>query len=106
MSLPAITAVLRGSRFLYFFIQPMWRHPGMKCSFWLGGIKQKKHEKTWNFWALNSYYKRSNWKIWLAERFSKALSFEIKEIHATESYRNGVKLNCVDMTPLWFYGKS
>ena len=29
------------------------------------------------FWLLKSYYKRSNWKIWLAERFSEALTSKL-----------------------------
>ena len=36
------------------------------------GGKQKKHEKNMKFWPLNSYYKRSDSKVWLAERFSEA----------------------------------
>ena len=50
------------------------------------------------FWPLNSYYKRSDSKVWLAEDFLKLkkLSFEIKKkIHVAEAYRNGVKLNYV-----------
>ena len=58
------------------------------------------------FWPLNSYYKRSDWKIWLAERYSEALTSKLwnkKKIHAAEAYRNGAKLNYVH--PLWFYQK-
>ena len=51
------------------------------------------------FWPLNFYYKRSGWKIWLAEKFSEALTSKPwnkqKKIHAAEVYRNGVKLNYV-----------
>ena len=58
------------------------------------------------FWPWNSSYKRSDWKIWLAERFSEALTSKIwnKKIHAAKAYRNGAKLNYVH--PLWLYQKS
>ena len=59
------------------------------------------------FWPLNPYYKRSDWKTWLAEKFSEALTSKLwkkKKIHAAEAYRNGVKLNHIH--PLWFYQKS
>ena len=29
------------------------------------------------FWPLNPYYKRSDWKTWLAERFSEALTSKL-----------------------------
>ena len=50
------------------------------------------------FWPLNSYYKRSIWKMWLAKSFSEALASKLwnkKKIHAAEAYRNEVKLNYV-----------
>ena len=57
-------------------------------------------------WPLNPYYKRSNWKTWLSERFSKALTSKLwnKKLHVAEGYRNGAKLNYVH--PLCFYKKS
>ena len=49
------------------------------------------------FWPLNPYYKRSDWKTWLAESFSEAptSSFKIKKIPAAEVCWNGAKLNYV-----------
>ena len=57
-------------------------------------------------WPLNPYYKRSNWKTWLSERFSKAVTSKLwnKKLHVAEAYRNGAKLNYVH--PLCFYKKS
>ena len=58
------------------------------------------------FWPLNPYYKRSDRKTWLSERFSEALTSKLwnKKIHAAEAYRDGAKLNYIQ--PLWFYQKS
>ena len=50
------------------------------------------------FWPSDSYYKRSDWKLWLSERFSEALnlSYEIKKkMHAAEGYKNGSKLKYI-----------
>ena len=62
------------------------------------------------FWALNPYYKRSNWPIEKPgnqKDFLKLyhLSFEIQKIYmlSAEAYRNE-KLNYTH--PLWFYEKS
>ena len=52
------------------------------------------------FWPLNPYYKRSNWKTWLSERFFETLTSKLwnnKKIHAAEAYRNGPKLNYVHL---------
>ena len=43
----------------------------------LGGLNRKNTRKNMKFWPLNSYYKRSDWKIWLAERFSEALTSKL-----------------------------
>ena len=57
------------------------------------------------FWALNLYYKQSNWKTWLSERFSEVLTSELwKKIHAAKAYRNRAKLNYTH--PLCFKQKS
>ena len=48
------------------------------------------------FWPLNPYCKRSNWKTWLSERFSEAVTSKLwnnKKIHPSKAYRNGAKLN-------------
>ena len=49
------------------------------------------------FCRLNPYYKGSDWKTWLSERFSEALTSKLwnKKKHAAEDYRNGVKSNYV-----------
>lgn len=50
-------------------------------------------------WCLNPYYNKFDWKTWLSESFSGALSFERKKKHATKSYRNWIsKLNYVQPT--------
>ena len=53
------------------------------------------------FWSLNPL-QEIQFKN-LSESFSEAL-FEIKEMHAAKTYRNGAKLNYIH--PLWFYQKS
>ena len=39
----------------------------------LRGQSRKKNRRNIKFWPLNSYYKRSDWKIGLSERYSEAL---------------------------------
>ena len=50
------------------------------------------------FWPLNPYYERSDWNIWLSERFSEALTSKLwnKEMHGAGAYTNRVKLNYVE----------
>ena len=75
----------------------------MKPPFWSlnfpapGGVKKKNRRKNMKFWPLNPYYKRSDWKTWLAESFSEAqhLSFKIKKKPNAKACRNGAKLNYV-----------
>ena len=42
-----------------------------------GSLNRKNMRKNMKFWPLNSYYKRCIWKIWLAERFTKALTSKL-----------------------------
>ena len=51
--------------------------------------------KNMKFWPLKSEYKRSNWKIWLAERFSEPLTSEFlnKKTHAAKAYKNEVEVH-------------
>ena len=71
---------LQGCRFLYFFSLCDVRKEAvfllLEYSL-LRGVKQKKHQKNVKFWPLNTYYKRSDWKTWLAERFSEALTSKL-----------------------------
>ena len=51
--------------------------------------------KNMKFWPLNPYYKRSDWKTWLAERFSEALTSKLwnkKNTCCQSLRRNGAKL--------------
>ena len=61
------------------------------------------------YWPLNSYYKRSDWEIWLAERFFEVLTSNLwnkKKIHTAEAYRNGVKLDYIHPPMVKFTGKN
>ena len=71
---------LRGCRFLFFFslcdvrneaVLMILEHSSLR------GVKEKKNEKNMKFWPLTSYYKRSNWKTWLSERSSEALTSKL-----------------------------
>ena len=77
---------LRRCRFLYFFslcdvrneaVFLLLEHSSPR------GVKQKKHVKNVKFWPLNPYYKRSNWKTKLAERYSEVVTSKLwnKKIH-------------------------
>ena len=71
---------LCGSRFLHFFSLCDVRNEAVFLLLELSSlreIKQKKTRKNMEFWHLNSYYKRSDWKIWLAERVSQALTSKL-----------------------------
>ena len=46
------------------------------------------------FWPLDPYYKRSDWKIWLAERFSEAVTSKLWN-KKKQVYRNGAELNYI-----------
>ena len=67
---------LHGYRFLYFFSLCDVKNKA-KRSFWSlnfpdpGGLNRKNTRKNMKFWPLNPYYKRSEWKTWLAESFSE-----------------------------------
>ena len=49
------------------------------------------------FWPLNPYYKRLNWKTYLAKIFSEALTSNLwnKKVHTAEAYRDGAKFNYI-----------
>ena len=93
---------LHGCRFLL-FLQPMWCQEQSSLSdsrkFSLRGVKQKKNDKNMKFRTLNLlYYKRSDWKTWLSERFSEALTGKLwnKKNKGYRAFRNGVKLNYIE----------
>ena len=72
------------------------------CSENIRGQTEKTRKKNnVKVWPLNPYYKRSDWKTWLAERFSEALTYKFgnKKIHTAEAYWNGVKLNYIHSPP-------
>ena len=74
-----------------FCISSAYVTSGMKQSFWFkniptsgeeggregGGLNRKTTRKNMKFWPLNSYYKRSDWKTWLADRFSEGLTSKL-----------------------------
>ena len=73
---------LHGCRLLYFFslydvknkaIFLIFDHSSFR------GVKQKKKKtrKNTKFWPSNPYYRRSDWKTWLSERFSEALTSKL-----------------------------
>ena len=67
---------------IFVFLQPMWRQEGSALSDSItlqpqGGLNKKNMRKNMKFWPLNFYYNRSNWKIWLPEKFSDALTSKL-----------------------------
>ena len=96
---------LSGCRFLYFFslsdvrnkvVFLLLEHSSLR------GLNRKNTQKTIKFWPLNPYYKRSDWKTELAERFSEVLTSKLwnkKNIHTAKAYWNRAKLNYIH--PLW-----
>ena len=66
---------------IFVFLHPMWFRNEMVFLILehssLRGLNKKNARKNMTFWPLNSYYKRSDWKTWLAERFSEALTFKL-----------------------------
>ena len=64
-----------GCRFLYFFSLCHIRNEAAFLTLehsTFKGVKRKKHEKNMTFCLLNPYYKISEGKTWLSERFSEA----------------------------------
>ena len=64
---------------IFVFLQPMCRQERSVFSDYRtflsqGGSTKQNMRKNMKFWPLNPYYKRSDWKTWLAERISEALT--------------------------------
>ena len=67
---------------IFVFLQPMCRQEWSVFSDYRtflsqGGSTKQNTRKNMKFWPLNPYYKRSDWKTWLAERFSEALTSKL-----------------------------
>ena len=67
---------------IFVFLQPMWRQVQSCVSDSRtfqpqGSYREKNTRKNMTFWLLNSFIKRPDWKIWLWERFSKALTSKL-----------------------------
>ena len=104
---------------IYFCISSTYVTSGTKQSFWFWNIavseggKQEKHKKkNVKFWPLNPYYRRSDWKIWLAEGFSEALTSNLlnkKNIYTfCQSLQKWSEIELYSPPPpslysLWFY---
>ena len=82
-----------------------------KRSFWSlnfpapEGLNRKNTRKNMKFWPLKPYYKRSDWKNWLAFLKLQHLSFKIKKKYLLPQLAEMV-WNWIMFTPIWFYQKS
>ena len=105
----ALFLKLRGCRFLFFFslcdvrnevVFMILEHSSLR------GVKEEKNVKNMTFWPLNSYYKRSSWKIWLSERSSEALTSKLWNKKNT-CYRSLQKWSEIELySPPVFLSKS
>ena len=92
----ALFMKLCGCRFLYFCSLCDIRNEVIFLILEHSSLRWVKQKTNIKFWPLNPYYKRSDWKIWLSERFSEAVTSKHwdKKIHPAKPW-NGAKLNYV-----------
>ena len=77
----ALFVKLQGCRFLYIFSLCDIRNEAVFLILEhasLRGLNRKNMRKNMKCWSLSLYYKRSDWKSWLSERFSETLISKLR----------------------------